>query len=47
MSKEYNTYILKALEDSSVATILKKEMFCQSLDWYHPDRDRFILTMLK
>ena len=26
MSKEYNTYILKALEDSSVATILKKEM---------------------
>ena len=26
MSKEYNTYILKTLEDSSVATILKKEM---------------------
>ena len=26
MSKEYNTYILKALGDSSVATILKKEM---------------------
>lgn len=26
MSKEYNTYILKSLEDSSVATILKKEM---------------------